>query len=204
MGGIGSGNWCRWNKQTTTEEVHRVDIRYMKKQGMLKPGYSGSLSWNRGGEQTGWIRYQVHNDYLRLIYRIRSHSEEWQSIDEKVWFQRTPCHYGGERLWFSCPHCQTRVAILYGYDKRFLCRHCYDLPYASQGETYLDRMARKARKIRARLDADMDLDSPIFKKPKGMHSKTFDKLKQQERMANDRFSMLFDMKMSAFFLHGKI
>ena len=34
---LGSGNWHRWDKKTTTEEVHRVDIRYMYKQGLLRP-----------------------------------------------------------------------------------------------------------------------------------------------------------------------
>jgi len=195
MGGMGSGNWCRWNKKTTTEEVHSVDIRYMRNQGLLKPNSSGTLSWSCRGEQTGWIRYQAHDSYLRLIYRSRSNGEEWQSMDERIYFQRAPCHYGGERLWFSCPHCHTRVAIVYAHGARFLCRHCCDLPYASQREGYLDRMIRKARKIRQRLDADMNLDFPIFDKPKGMHWKTFNKLKQKERIANQGFSRIFEIKL---------
>lgn len=35
-----------------------------------------------------------------------------------------------ERPWFRCPRCPRcwqRVAVLYGADKRFLCRHCYRL-----------------------------------------------------------------------------
>ncbi|WXG55377.1 MAG: hypothetical protein ROD09_11150 [Candidatus Sedimenticola sp. (ex Thyasira tokunagai)] len=48
MGGLGSGNWYRWDKKTTAEEVHRVDIRYLKKQGYLTPGYMGWLSWSCG------------------------------------------------------------------------------------------------------------------------------------------------------------
>jgi len=196
MGDIGSGNWCRWDKRTTTEEVHSVDIRYMKKQGLLEPNNSGTLSWSCRGEQTGWIRYQVHENYLRLIYRSRSRGEEWQNMDERIYFQRTPCHYGGERLWFSCPHCHTRVAIIYGHGKRFLCRHCYALPYASQGEDYLERMIRKARKIRERLDADMSLDFPILDKPKGMHWKTFNKLKHKEKIVNEKFSAIFDLKLA--------
>lgn len=44
MGGIGSGNWYRWDKRTTIEETKRIDIRYMRQQGLLKPGWSGSLS----------------------------------------------------------------------------------------------------------------------------------------------------------------
>jgi len=196
MGGIGSGNWCRWDKKTTTEEVHSVDIRYMKEQGLLNPNSSGTLSWSCRGERTGWIKYQVHESHLRLIYRSRSHGEEWQDMDERIYFQRTPCHYGGERLWFSCPHCHTRVAIVYGHGKRFLCRHCYGLPYASQGEDYLARMIRKARKIRERLDADMSLDFPLFDKPKGMHWKTFKNLTEIEKHTHNRLSEKFNEKMA--------
>ena len=197
MGGIGSGNWCRWNKRTTTEEVYGIDIRYMNKQGLLRPNSSGNLSWHRGGERAGWIRYQVHDNYLRLVYRSRAHGEEWQSMDERIYFQRTSCHYGGERLWFSCPHCHTRVAIIYGHGKRFLCRHCYALPYASQNEDYLDRMIRKARKIRKKLDADVSLDFPVFEKPKGMHWKTFNYLKKREKNINYKFTKIFNIKLAA-------
>ena len=198
MGGLGSGNWYRWDKKRTTEEVNRVDIRYMKKRRLLRPGNSGSLSWSCGEEQTGSVRYQVNNNYLRLIYRTRTYGDDWQEMDEKIWFQRTSCNYGGQRLWFSCPHCHSRVAIIYGNGMRFLCRHCYGLPYASQGETSLDRLARKIRKIRTRLDVDIDLDFPIYMKPKGMHWKTFDKLVRLERVLNAKYSAAFEEKMAMF------
>lgn len=185
MGGIGSGSWFRWDKKTTTEEVHRVDIRYMRNQGLLHwPGYTGSLSWSRRGEQTGSIRFRVEQDRLVLMYRYRSHGEEWQDVEEHVWFDRTPCNYGGERLWFLCPHCGKRVAVLYGAGIRFLCRHCYALPFGSQNETYIDRMMRKARKIRRRLGASESLVEPIWQKPKGMHRRTFERLLRAEREAN--------------------
>lgn len=59
MGGIGSGSWYRYNTKTTTEEVHRIDIRYLRKQSQLRPGYTGNLSWSRGDELTGSIRFRV-------------------------------------------------------------------------------------------------------------------------------------------------
>ena len=36
MGGSGSGNRYRWNKQTTLDDVKRIDIRYMKSGGCSK------------------------------------------------------------------------------------------------------------------------------------------------------------------------
>lgn len=46
MGGRGSGTWYRWDKKTTCEEVKRVDIRYLQKQGYLKTARFGTLSWS--------------------------------------------------------------------------------------------------------------------------------------------------------------
>ena len=44
MGGVGSGNWCRWDVKTTTEEVSRIDIRYLGKQGLVHvPGSTCTL-----------------------------------------------------------------------------------------------------------------------------------------------------------------
>ena len=76
---------------------------------------------------------------------------------------------------FACPNCQTRVAVLYGADIKFLCRHCYRLPYASQGEDYLDRMQRRVDKIGRKLDPDCE-EGEFYYKPKGMHWKTFNRL----------------------------
>jgi hypothetical protein len=44
---------------------------------------------------------------------------------------------------------------------------------------------RKARKIRERLGASNDLMEPILFKPKNMHQKTFDRLRKEEKHAND-------------------
>jgi len=182
-GGPGSGSWSRWGTKTTTEEVHRVDIRYMHQQGFLRPGYSGMLTWSCGDRETGKIGYWVEADRLVLIYRANI-GGEWESIEEPVWFDRTPCNYGGERLWLLCSACSRRSAVLYGHGPRFLCRHCCGLPYGSQQEGYMDRMQRKARKVRKRLDADENLLESVWQKPKGMHQKTFDRLRQQEKAAN--------------------
>ena len=44
MGGKGSGNWYRWNTQTTLNDVKQIDIRFMKQQGFLKPGTARNLA----------------------------------------------------------------------------------------------------------------------------------------------------------------
>jgi hypothetical protein len=46
MSGVGSGNWYRFDKKTTTGECHSVDVRYLHREGLLKPG-QGSLCAGR-------------------------------------------------------------------------------------------------------------------------------------------------------------
>jgi hypothetical protein len=185
MGGPGSGSWYMWDNRTTTEEVHRIDIRYMRQQGFLRPGYDGSLSWSCGDRKTGSVMYRVETDSLVLVYRARVQGGEWKSIEEHVRLDRTHCNYGGERVWFLCPDCDRRVAVLALYGSRFVCRHCHKRPYGSQQEGYMERMQRKARKVRKKLGATNNLTEFIWRKPKGMHQKTFDRLRQEEQAANN-------------------
>jgi len=174
MGGCGSGSWSRWGRKATTDEVKRIDIRFLKKQGWLIPGVHGKLSWSCGGQPSGSVNYQVKPDELILNYAYRTSGEEWSPFTETVQLDKTPCHYGGYRQWFLCPHCRRRVVVLYGAGIRFLCRKCNILTYASQNEDALSRMMRKSGKVRSQLEG---LDSDGFiSKPKGMHWKTFNRL----------------------------
>ena len=66
----------------------------------------------------------------------------------------------------------------------FWCRHCHGLAYSSQRESRPDRLMRKARKIRERLKASDNLTMPIWRRPKGMHQKTFDRLRMEAEVAN--------------------
>lgn len=185
MGGSGSGDYLRWSTKSTTGSQHRVDIRWLKKQGYLRPGAFGSLSWSRGDEQTGSIGFRMEHDRMILNYRHRPHGGEWEDVEQTISFDRTSCNYGGLRTWFQCPRCWKRVALLYGTGKYFFCRHCYNLTYGSQQESMPDRLMRKARKIRARLGASDNLTEPILFKPKNMHQKTFDRLRREADHANN-------------------
>ena len=81
MGGIGSGGHYRWNKKTTIESVKRIDIRYMRKQGYLKPFTRGKLYWNCNGEPSGDINFTAYPEYLLLDFRFKQSGDtEWQPI----------------------------------------------------------------------------------------------------------------------------
>jgi hypothetical protein len=190
MGGVGSGNWYRFEKKTTTNECHRVDVRHLHREGLLKPGRWFSLRWSRAGRETGSIRGVVSRhgqpEQITLLYRHRSGLDgEWEEVQEPVRLSWTKCNFGGERPWFVCPNagCGRRVAILYGPGRYFLCRHCYDLAYQSQRDNAMNRALHKAQFIRERLGGSANMMEPFPEKPKGMHLETYMKMFWQHHEA---------------------
>lgn len=199
MGGWGSGKGSSYPKKKTTESQHRIDIRWLKKHGYLQPGSVGLLSWSFRGEQTGSIGYRMEANQMILNYRHRPHGGDWEQVEQAITLDRTTCNYGGKRKWFLCPRCWKRVAVLYGVRKFFLCRHCYRLTYGSQQEGVVDRMMRKQRKIRERLHASQILVDPILFKPKGMHQKTFYRLREEADYANKLSSLMICQRLGIKF-----
>ncbi|HIJ29739.1 MAG: hypothetical protein HN382_11800 [Gammaproteobacteria bacterium] len=178
MGGIGSGRHWHFGAHETTGDYRAIDIRRWKRDGLLVPGQTFGWQWLRNDEVIASIRVQTQPDRVNLIYRHRSGGGDWQDESYPIFLDSTDCHLGGQRPWFLCPAagCGKRVAILYG-GKIFACRHCYQLAYESQRETDYDRAARRANKIRRKLDWEEGiLNSKGWKKPKGMHWKTFEQL----------------------------
>ena len=187
MGGIGSGSWYRYSRKETTESQKRIEIQFLKKQGYLRPGSCGTLSWNRNGEPNGIIGFKTLDSGIQLNYNIRQPGEDWEEVEEYISFDYTTCNYGGKRTWFLCPSCRKRVAIVYGAGKYFLCRHCYDLAYQTQREDYFDRQITKSNNIKQKLGGHIGVAEPIPPKPKGMHCKTYDRLYKQALQGEDCF-----------------
>lgn len=196
MGGMGSGDWMRHGSNTTVSSQHGVDIRYLKKQGLLTEGNYGSLTWSCRGEQTGKINYQVKENGIKLLYNMRESSiDEWKPVEQFVYFDYTPCNYGGKRTWLLCSECDSKVTCIYGAGKYFLCRHCYGLNYQTQHEGFYDRQLSKAQGIRKKLGGSVSLASPFPEKPKGMHWKTYWQLRDQAM----RDEMSYYQKMDKYF-----
>jgi hypothetical protein len=185
LGGVGSGNWYRFDKKTTTDETHGVDMRYLHRKGLLKSGGWFSLRWSRGEHEIGSIGGSVEG-HLRsrperviLRYRYRSgQGSEWEDVWEPVSLEWTACNFGGARPWFVCPGagCGRRAAILYGPGRYFLCRRCYDLVYESQRDNKMYRALHRAQAIRERLGGSVNMMEPFPEKPKEMHHDTYMRL----------------------------
>jgi hypothetical protein len=157
-------------------DTPQLDIRYLRKSGFLTEGLSYNLCWTANGKQIFTVSVRLESNFFTVCYG---------SNEEHIWHDRTACNYGNHRSWFLCSLCGRRVAILHHGLSGFLCRHCYDLAYASQREPQRARMMRKARKIRNRLGASMNLLAPIVGKPKGMHWDTYRRLVRAENKSSN-------------------
>jgi hypothetical protein len=119
-------------------------------------------------------------------------------VAETVLIVRVACRFGGARPYFICPGvvngvaCGRRVAKLHGPGRYFLCRHCYRLAHASQGEGAWDRTLRRADKIRQRLGGAPGMAAPFPPKPKGMWRRTYQRLRdrafEDEMQADEAFA----------------
>lgn len=189
MGGFGSGCW-RDRGARRCEHLHRVDLAYMNRKGLLRRHSSGSLSWSRGGEPTGRINYTVLPYALRLSYRYQGYGDtDWTSVEEDVAFSWTPTAFGGERRWLLCPGCGRRCRLLYG-GARFRCRRCQRLVYESQYEAPWERSLTQAQAVRQKLGGSGSMDDPFPAKPKGMHWKTYRRLEAEDELAEARWARL--------------
>lgn len=191
MGGLGSGNHWRYGTRKTVEGSRAIDARHFRRKGLIPGPSSCNWQWSRDGEQVANINVRVEDRHTVVLdYRYRlAGDEEWEQVDQRIPLEWTQCHLGGERPWFVCPvyrngvYCGQRVAKLYGAGKWFACRHCYNLAYQSQNETPLDRLTSKAQKIRMRLGGSASLMEFFPEKPKGMHWRTYERLRAEAEQA---------------------
>jgi len=146
MGGMGSGNWCRFDKKTTVEESLTVAMRDFR--GRIYPHSSGAFTWTWAGGNKSSIGYFVTRGgcdspagpTITLHYRWR----DSEDVRISVHLQTTPTQFGGERWWFTCPlivggvACNRRAGKLHlpPGAKYFGCRKCHGLTYRSCQEAH--------------------------------------------------------------------
>ena len=189
MGGRGSGRTSGYGCGVDKcHEYHSIDLAWLRRKRLFNVGRWSTLTWSRGGRETGSIRVECHSDGVRLNYRQRKPSDDWQDVDEFVPLVETPTAFGGKRHWFKCLSCGSRCRILYG-GGHFRCRRCYRLKYGSQYEKTYERACSQAHDIRKRLGQVGALDDPFPPKPKGMHWSTYWRLEAQDAVLQQRWAM---------------
>jgi hypothetical protein len=200
MGGLGSGIYARIRAgKRIVESTLSLNILWLKRKGLLIPGLNITLSWSRGDIIITNIETTVYENYLLLIYTFK----KTKDVKQKIYFDWTPCYYGSERVWFRCPFCDRRCAIIYFHEKYFACRICCNLTYKTSNETYSDRKASKSDKLRKRIGAKPGVLNflPLLK-PKGMHLETWARIRKEIQAL--RIMVFMDMNRKLDTLHGKL
>lgn len=138
MGGWGSNRWGSHQRKTGTDECYKVSITDLTGSCLapLPDGYerlTGSI--NIGN--TSKIGFLCKKDnsapgglLFSLYYLVSGGGQPEEIITTKVMLDRTE---QPRRYWFLCPDCNKRVGVLFmPYNaRRFKCRHCHKLQYAS-------------------------------------------------------------------------
>lgn len=140
MGGRNSGRRWHYGAKDSTDDYRAIDVRRWQQESLLTPGNSFSWKWTHGrtGELLASVNVRTETDMVILSYRSRSGDDEWKNQEYPIWLDRTPCNFGGERVWFQCPAkgCGRRMAILYG-GAIFACRIVTNWPIQASGKTPL-------------------------------------------------------------------
>lgn len=169
MGGPNSG---RWGGRPRCESHDAIDVRDWQRRKLLD-NVGGGFMWLRWGHDEECLWVNVRADDVMLSYTAASGERQTESVE----LTRTPCHYGGARVWFRCPNCNRRTAKLYLRREQFLCRPCHGLRYTSQLSGGADRPRLSAQRIRRKLGGPIGIALPFPFKPKGMHWRTYERMR---------------------------
>lgn len=177
MGGFGSGRWVRCDAKVTTRDVVSIDVRSWRRDGVLRPGTAFDCEWRSDGLRIASMLVRVGPIGVNLSYRYQSADGASDRLSYWIRLDSTPCHFGGERLWFRCPGCGKRAARLYGADRLFTCRRCQNLAYPSQKMSADDRALRRAQAVRTRIGGTANIFNRFPEKPRWMRWRTYWRLR---------------------------
>jgi hypothetical protein len=92
----------------------------------------------------------------------------------------SPCNFGNARPWLHCPSCRRRVAKLFKGLAGYFCRQCLGNPmYACQAKSTKGRRHFEACKLRLRLGGIASVNASLPERPRGMHKKTYARLRKR-------------------------
>lgn len=172
MGGFGSGRYPRHGRKARCEDTCGLDVRKLAREGLCVPGETFSRVWRLNGERVLTRAFVTAEAGLQVVAPV-----------EFLMFDRTPCHYGGERVWFRCPGCDFRRALLYSTAAGFRCSACAGLTHRTQQENRGNRLIVKAKRLYERIGGGGVLLGSLTGKPPGMHWRTFHRLETAAQAA---------------------
>jgi hypothetical protein len=179
------------SRRSTTGDLRRFAVHEIAAHGLKWRGASFGWQWSREGKTQASIGASVQGgEYGATL--ILNYTLNGSPVTQRIRLAPSPCRFGGVRWLAICPKTGRRVAHLYIGPSGALSRHAYRLAFNSQRECPLDRSLRRRDKALAKLNAD----SPMgWGRPKGMHSRTYERL-MQEVFQEEEF---FDVAIQARF-----
>lgn len=183
----------------TVDDAQQISLSWLRKRGCLKGWYSGTLTWTSGfSENKNSIGVVINiwgdDPYMHLNYTSTDHwSGEKTPFDYRIHLIKTPCHFGGSRLWFQCPTCWRKVSTLMISNRRsYACRSCLRLTYDSRRRSYSGRFAALFQTFD--LEQKYEKLGILVKRKyyKGRPTKKFKKFLQYERYLDSMAPLLYD------------
>lgn len=111
---------------------------------------------------------------------------------------RSPCHFGGSRLYFRCDQCFRLARILYFYRGGIVCRRCTHLRYRSQSQSYEARLIHTIRRLQKRLAPKFDpndLETDwIPGRPSGMRRRMYWRLRARLDRAIQAYDAQYEQR----------
>jgi len=183
VGGRGSGHYSwRRTRRGLVEYAASIDIAFLTRTERIRlaTASTGRLDVAAPlGAHRLTVQYDSDLTNLDHSFITFSFMSGGSQHHQTVMLLVTRPHLGGIRLWFVCPVTTKRTRILYLPDgrKQFASREAHNLAYRSQAESNLFRMITQAQNIRARLNGDLSIHGPFPPRPRGMHQRTYDRLR---------------------------
>jgi hypothetical protein len=140
---------------------------------IFKMGAAGTICTRINGYRVSSVWAECWPHHVNLTYNLGGRS--WfDAVD----IDKTPCTYGGERLWFRCPRCDRRCDKIY-LAPHAACRTCHGLRYWSQYQPPVDRVEAQISKHVRKLDDRATILDDFPPRPRYMHYATYRKLEQK-------------------------
>jgi hypothetical protein len=178
--------------KSTVESCRFIDVLDWHRRGCLRSSRRFSWAWAQDGKRVASINVDTERTRVTLKYRSRSYGEGLTEVEQRFPVVWTPCRFGGNRPWFVCSvyangtYCGRQISKLYQAGRLFACRNCSRLAYASQQESAHERGLLKAQRIRMRLGGTANMLDVFPEKPKGMHWRTYERLRRAHDVAKAR------------------
>ncbi|WP_375157678.1 hypothetical protein [Bradyrhizobium sp. RDT46] len=156
-----------------------IDVLDWNRHGHFESPCVFERTWHQDGKLVARLFCKIGRRSVALYSRTSNFYDTRSGQEQQIEVAWTACRYGGERPWFECPSsCGRRVTKLYALNSWFACRHCHCLGYSSQYQAAGERSAWKAHRIRRRLAAEGEISDDFPERPRGMHRRTFNRLRR--------------------------